>query len=109
MQKIFINKETNMVEQILKVESYEELSDDYFPNCYPIEDALNKINGYNLRYNKGTERFEEVEGLLAKDEVEIIEKNEDIKQLKEENEDLKNRIEKLENLVNQAVFKREVR
>ena len=52
MQKVFINKETNMVEQILKVETYEELSNDYFLNCYPVEDALDEVNGYNLRYNK---------------------------------------------------------
>ena len=104
MQKVFINKETNMVEQILKVETYEELSNDYFLNCYPVEDALDEVNGYNLRYNKETEEFEEVEGLPAKDEVEIVEKNEDIKQLKEENEELKARIEKLESLVNRAVL-----
>lgn len=104
MQKVFINKKTNMVEQILKVETYEELSNDYFPNCYPIEDDLDKVNAYNLRYNKETGEFEEVEGLPAKEEVKVIEKNEDIKQLKEENEELKARIEKLESLVNQTVL-----
>lgn len=104
MQKVFVNKNTNMVEQILKIKSYDELPDNYFPNCYPIEDDLDNVNGYNLRYNKETEEFEEVEGLPAKDEVEIVEKNEDIKQLKEENEELKARIEKLESLVNQAVL-----
>ena len=27
-----------MVEQILKVETYNELPDDYFPNCYAVID-----------------------------------------------------------------------
>lgn len=104
MQKVFINKETNMVEQILKVETCEELPDDYFNNCYAVIDEDEIINGYNVRYNTDSQEFEIVAGLKPKDEVEIVEKNEHIKQLKEENEELKARIEKLESLVNQAVL-----
>lgn len=95
MQKIFVNKDTNIVEQILKVETYEELPDNYFENCYPILDEEDKINAYNLRYNKETGEFKKVEGVPAKDEVKIIEKNEDINQLKAENEKLKKDNEKL--------------
>lgn len=102
MQKIFVNKDTNMVEQILKVESYDELPDNYFNNCYSVIDEEEKINAYNLRYNKETNEFEIVEGLKAKDEA-IVEETlskEDYNNLKKENEDLKSRIEKLEELLN---------
>ena len=105
MQKIFINKETNIVEQILSVESEEELSDDYFSNCYAVLDKEDKINGYNLRYNKYAEDFEVVDGLKAFDEVEVI-KNptiEDYKALKEENNELKNRLNNLENLITKSI------
>ncbi|MGG7142490.1 hypothetical protein ACQPVP_03390 [Clostridium nigeriense] len=107
MQKIFINKKTDMVEQILKVETKDELSDDYFSNCYAYLDKEDKINAYNLKYNKENEIFEVVEGLPAKDEVIVKEKNADIEQLKKENEelkkeneDVKTRLEKLEELLN---------
>lgn len=113
MNKVFINKETDMVEQILEVKEGEIISDDYFPNCYAVEDAEEKINAYNLRYNKETKEFEVVEGVPAKDEVIVIksDSNEDIEKLKKENEelrkendDVKERLEKLESLVNQAVL-----
>jgi len=102
MNKVYINNETNMVEQILKVETYDELPDDYFPNCYPIEDIEEKINAYNLKYNKETKKFEVVEGIKAKDEVIVIKQPtaEDFNNLKEENEELKARLEKLEELLN---------
>ncbi|MGG7057617.1 CD1375 family protein [Clostridium tertium] len=89
MQKIFINKETNMVEQILKVETKDELQDEYFDNCYAVLDKEEKINAYNLKYNKESNLFEEVEGIPAFAEVEIKEKNNDIEKLKKENEELK--------------------
>ena len=105
MQKIYINKETNMVEQILKVESENELPDNYFPTCYAILDIDNNINGYNLRYNLETKEFEVIEGIPAKDEV-VIDKApsiEDFKNLKEENEELKNRLDKIENLIKRSI------
>ncbi len=99
MQKIFVNKETNLVEQILKEE---EISEDYFTNCYMVEDKEEKINAYNLKYNKKTQEFEEVEGIPAKDEVIVIKQptSEEIQEIKKENEDLKARMEKLEELLN---------
>lgn len=102
MNKIFVNKDTDMVEQILKVETYNELPDDYFPNCYSVIDREGKINAYNLRYNKDTKEFEIVEGVPAMAEVKVIKqpKVEDFNNLKEENEELKARLKKIEELLN---------
>lgn len=105
MQKVFINKDTNIVEQILKVNTENELSDNYFSNCYAAIDKEDNINAYNLKYNKETKEFEVVEGIPAKDEV-VIDKApsiEDFKNLKEENEELKNRLDKLENLITRSI------
>lgn len=101
MQKIFINKITHMVEQILKEEEGEIIGKDYFPNCYMIEDIEENINAYNLRHNEEEGTFEVIEGMPPKAEVEIIEKvnTEDIENIKRENEDLKTRLEKLEKLL----------
>lgn len=102
MNKVYCNKETDMVEQILKVKTIDELPDDYFSTCYAVIDEEEKINAYNLRYNKETNEFEIVEGLKAKDEA-IVEETlskEDYNNLKKENEELKTRIEKLEELLN---------
>lgn len=100
MQKVFINKNTNMVEQILKEEK-EEIREDYFPNCYMIEDLEENIKGYNLRYNKEEGIFEVVEGLPAMDEVIVIKQPtaEDYNALKEENKELKDRLDNIENII----------
>lgn len=102
MQKIFINKDTDMVEQILKEEG-EELREDYFPSCYMVEDLEEKIKGYNLRYNKEEGIFEVVEGLPAFAEVNIIKQPtpEDYNALKKENEELKDRLDNIENIIKQ--------
>lgn len=102
MNKVFCNKQTDMVEQILEVKEGEIIPDDYFPNCYAIEDLEGQINAYNLRYNKETKEFEIVEGIQAKEEIIIIKQptTEDIEKLQNENEDLKARLEKLEELLN---------
>lgn len=102
MNKVFCNKDTDMVEQILEVKEGEVIGEDYFPNCYMIEDFEGKINAYNLRYNKETKEFEVVEGLAERDEVIVIKQptSEEIQEIKKENEDLKARMEKLEELLN---------
>lgn len=91
MNKVFINISTDMVEQILEVREGEIIPDDYFPNCYAIEDLEGKINAYNLRYNKENKEFEVVEGIPEKDEV-IVEKAPSNEELKKENERLENKI-----------------
>lgn len=100
MNKIFCNKETDIVEQILEIREGEVIADDYFSNCYAVDDLEEKVNGYNLRYNKEIKEFEVVEGLNAKDEVVVLKAptTEDYNNLKEENKDLKSRIQSLENL-----------
>ena len=105
MQKVFINKETDIVEQILKVETKDELSDDYFSTCYAVIDLEDKINAYNLKYNKEIKEFETVEGMSAFDEV-VVEKRfttEDYNNLKKENDELKDRLNNLENMFNQIL------
>ena len=76
-----INKETNMVEQILKEMEGEIIPEDYFSNCYMVEDVEEKIKAYNLRYNKETQEFEIAEDFIELETV--IEKSED--QIKIEN------------------------
>lgn len=95
MQKIYCNKETNMVEQILKINSEDELPDTYFNNCYAVLDLEDNINSYNLKYNKEIEEFEIVEGIPARDEVEVIKQPtmEDFKKLENENMELKSQLE----------------
>lgn len=107
MQKIFINKETDLVEQILEVLTEEELNDDYFESCYAVIDPENKINTYNMKYNKEKEIFEVVEGMKEREEVEIIPSKNDeaIEDLKKENESLKKEIEEIKNMINQAFIK----
>ena len=102
MNKVFCNKETNLVEQILKELEGEHIGEDYFPNCYMIEDKEEKINTYNLRYNKEEGLFEVVEGLEEKDTVITIKKpdTEDLEKLKNENDELRAKIEKIEKLLN---------
>ena len=105
MNKIFINNETDMVEQILEIKAIDELPDNYFSNCYAVIDEDGKIDAYNLKYNKETKEFEVVEGIPAKDEV-VIEKTpsiEDYNNLKQENEVLKNRLDNLENLITKSI------
>ena len=101
LNKVFCNKETNMVEQILKEEEGEIIREDYFPNCYMIEDLEGRINAYNLRYNKETKEFEVVEGLPAIDIPIVIRTptSEDFNNLKQENEELKDRLDNLEALI----------
>lgn len=103
MQKVFINKKTDMVEQILSVKTKDELPDDYFSTCYVVLDEEDKVNAYNLKYNKEINDFEVVEGMPAKDEVKIIKQpsTEDYNNLKKENEELKSRLDKVEGIINQ--------
>lgn len=105
MKKVFINKVSNMVEQILEEAEGEIIGEDYFPNCYMIEDIEGNINSYNLRYNKEEKIFEVVEGIPAFDEVDIIKQptTEDFENLKNENEELKARLERIEDLINKGV------
>lgn len=102
MNKVYINKETDMVEQILNIKTYDELPDDYFDNCYAVIDEEGIINAYNIRFNKEIEEFEVVEGMKEKDEVVVIKQPtvDDFQELKSENEDLKSRLEKLEQAFN---------
>lgn len=109
MNKVFINKDTDMVEQILEVKAIDELPDDYFPSCYSIIDEDSKINAYNLKYNKETKIFKVVEGMPPRDEVIVIKQPtlEDIQALRKENVrlneekiNLEERIKNIEEVLN---------
>lgn len=103
MNKVFINKQTNMVEQILEIREGEVIQDDYFTNCYVIEDIEGEINAYNLRYNKETKEFETVEGIPPKDEV-IVEKAPSNEDLKKENERLENKISAMQSALDEIIL-----
>ncbi|MDU7362757.1 hypothetical protein [Clostridium sp.] len=103
MNKVFINKETDMVEQILEIREGEVIPDDYFPNCYAIDDPEGKINAYNLRYNKETKEFEIVEGIPPKDEV-IVEEAISNEDLKKENEILQNKITAMQAALDEIIL-----
>lgn len=109
MNKVFINKDTDMVEQIFEVKTIDELPDDYFSNCYSVIDEEGKINAYNLKYNKATKIFEVIEGMPPKYEVIVIKQPtlEDIKNLRKENVrlnqekfNLEERIKNIEEVLN---------
>jgi len=103
MNKVYCNKETNMVEQIINIDINKNWSEDWFSNCYVIDDPENKISTYNLKYNKEKELFEVIEGLKEKDEIEIMPS--DIESLKKENESLKKEIEEIKNMITQTFMK----
>ncbi|MDZ5010892.1 hypothetical protein GNF77_18750, partial [Clostridium perfringens] len=86
MNKVFCNKETNMVEQIINIDIDTRFEENWFSNCYVVDDINNEINAYNLRYNKEMKKFESVEGVPDFEEAifEESEKDLKIKSLKEE-------------------------
>ena len=103
MNKVFINKETDMVEQILEVREGEIIPDDYFASCYAVEDVEGNVNAYNLKYNKDLERFEAVEGLEERDEV-IVEEAISNEDLKKENEILQNKITAMQAALDEIIL-----
>lgn len=103
MNKVFINKETDMVEQILEVREGEIIPDDYFPSCYAVEDVEGNVNAYNLKYNKETKEFEIVSGLNPKDEV-IVEEAISNEDLKKENERLENKVAAMQAALDEIIL-----
>lgn len=106
MNKIFCNKVTNMVEQIINIDTDTRWDENWFPNCYVIDDPLNEISTYNLRYNKEKEIFEVVEGMKEKEEAEVIPS--EIEKMKTENELLRKEIDEIKNMINQTLINEEV-
>ncbi|MDZ5033975.1 hypothetical protein GNF81_14605, partial [Clostridium perfringens] len=47
MNKVFCNKETNMVEQIINIDIDTRFEENWFSNCYVVDDINNEINAYN--------------------------------------------------------------
>ncbi len=105
MQKIYLNKETHVVEQIIK-EDYDHFdsynNDTFGESFYMVIDADNIINGYNVRYNKELLQFEilpEVKSYEVKSYTEsYVEPNEtqiQIEELKKENKQLNEKLDKI--------------
>ncbi|MGV2685129.1 hypothetical protein GNF82_12090 [Clostridium perfringens] len=93
MQKVFINKGTNVVEQILPITNIEEYPDNYFEWCYSILDEEDKVKSYDLRYNLDSKCFEKIENYEEFETVvlpsnferlseQLVKKEEEILQLK---------------------------
>lgn len=100
MQKIYLNKETNVVEQIIKedYDHFDSYNDDTFgESFYMVVDADNIINGYNVRYNKELLQFEILTEVKSHTES-YVEPNEtqiQINELKEENKLLNEKLDKI--------------
>ena len=62
MNKVYVNKETNLVEQIINIDVDTRWSGDWFPWCYIVDDEDNSLKHHGYRYNLETEEFEEIEG-----------------------------------------------
>lgn len=71
MNKVFCNRETNMVEQIICIDIDKRFDESWYPHCYIIDDEDNEVQGYNLKYNIETEQFDIVEGIEARPETEF--------------------------------------
>lgn len=78
MQKICVNKEDNLINQIFDLADYPEFKPEHYPYCYVIDDENNEITHYGYRYNLELEKFEliegyeEVETLIEPDRVEAL-------------------------------------
>ncbi len=100
MQKIYLNKETHVVEQIIK-EDYDHFdsynNDTFGESFYMVIDADNIINGYNVRYNKELLQFEILPEVKSYTES-YVEPNEtqiQIEELKKENKQLNEKLDKI--------------
>lgn len=100
MQKIYLNKETHVVEQIIKedYDHFDSYSNDTFgESFYMVIDKNNDINDYDFIYNINTNNFDRV--LEAKAYTSnVIEPNEtqiQINELKEENKMLNEKLDKI--------------
>ena len=102
MNKVYVNKETNLVEQIINIDVNTRWSKDWFPWCYIVDDENNSLKHHGYRYNLETEKFEEIE--CYEEPPTIIEKsqNEKIQDMQimmmekdKEIEDLKHMIKQL--------------
>lgn len=69
MNKVYVNKETNLVEQIINIDVDTTWSEDWFPWCYIVDDEDNSLKHHGYKYNLETEKFEEIEGF---EEPEVI-------------------------------------
>lgn len=80
MNKVFCNKETNLVEQIINIDIDETFEESWFPWCYVVDDPDNSLKHHGYIYNIDTKKFEEIEGyeepevIIEPSKVEVVEK-----------------------------------
>ena len=93
MQKIIIDNITNKVLHIINLDVDNSFSEEWYPNCYIVDDIDNSINSYDLVYNEELGTFERIEdyqeeisGVLPSD-IEVLKK--EIKKKDDEILDLK--------------------
>lgn len=96
MNKVYVNKETNMVEQIINIDVDTRWDPYWFPWCYIVDDPENKVDSYNLRYNTETGEFEVNEDFIpVETKIEDSEQQKEMKQLKEELEMTQNALNEI--------------
>lgn len=61
MQKIIIDNITNKVLHIINLDVDNSFSEEWYPNCYIVDDIDNSINSYDLVYNEELGTFERIE------------------------------------------------
>ena len=98
MQKIYLNKETNIVEQIIKADydHFDSYNNETFgDNFYMVVDLESVVDGYNYVYDLESLKFKRIieTKQLKKSVVEPSETQIQIKELKEENKNLNNKLD----------------
>ena len=98
MQKIYLNKETNIVEQIIKADydHFDSYNNETFgDNFYMVVDLESVVDGYNYVYDLESLKFKRIieTKQLKKSVVEPSETQIQIKGLKEENKNLNNKLD----------------
>lgn len=98
MNKVFVDKTTNVVSQIINIDKDPRWSEDWFSWCYVVDDPDNKINSYGYTYNLETKKFEEIKGY--KEPEVIIEEKQEVQDI----QDLKKELEMTQRALNEIIM-----
>ncbi|MPM61941.1 hypothetical protein SDC9_108805 [bioreactor metagenome] len=108
MQKVYVNKATNMVDQILPIDENTNYPDDYYSWCYAVLDPNNQITTYDQRYNLDTKEFEKVDDYIEPENIIIPSKEEEIlntiEKLKVKNTELVNELNTTQQALNEMIM-----
>lgn len=99
MQKIYIDKNTNEVAQIITEDysNFENYSETTFGNgTYLIEvDSVNSLDSHNYKYNKAKKEFIKIDKTEVLESEVIYSTEDEIKRLKEEQNKLNEKLDKI--------------